>query len=216
MKNILLLILYLQFPYLSNSQDFLTDYYDRAKKSWEAPITNEMESQANSTQDSLLRAITGKGYWENYKENEKKSALQKIEFYKNLFAIMNIEQEKIHEMVIVVENSVSNPMDLNYLGYLFFNSKTYFFRINLEENFPMQSNPYFDVTERNKLESRNIVYNLILKNGINELEKLARKEVEVEYKLPEYQIQIIYYNSEAAKTIREIYISSNLPQILKE
>lgn len=190
------------------AQTFSDSYLDFFKKIWETEPTAEMKAQLDPSMDSLFIKSTGKGVWENQALQLKQSTIINIENYKAIFRLQGFDIDEKGKFLIIEESSFGGncPPDLTRQGVVIFDQLV--FNYKYDPDIETQYKLTTDFLDSNSIHinSRKIITEIAQRFDIDELTRLAKKEMELENLQPKVEYEIVVYDNSLEKPLRIIYL----------
>ncbi|MGB0367798.1 MAG: hypothetical protein ACPGD8_00225, partial [Flavobacteriales bacterium] len=181
MKTTALSIYMFVFTLNLSAQTFTEAYIDNFRSTWEKEVHDSIKAALNPMLDSMVRASTGMGYWENQAQQMKNSTYERANHYKKVLEIWGFDIDSLQSFMLVEESHFFNswPPDITKSGVVFVNGETMPFKHNPDEKNGYSEFLGFlkDYETLDRTRARSIIYHLLNKGAIESLTALAKKEM---------------------------------------
>ena len=221
MKKIIIFSLSIFFANFLLGQNFSNDYFEHLRPSWEKLVTEEDKKLVNPKIDSMIFLSTGRHIWEVNENVEKEKAQKNINYYKKIMQLKGIDIDKQNNFILIEESALGDDWSMASIknGIVILNNKYFSYSINLEKpsSLILTNNFLKDFNSIDKNNARSILFNLAKNNEVEQIVKLAIKEMND--RNPDYettkQYEVLIYNFKSSEKIRLCYLHELLTQIYK-
>jgi len=215
-KILTTLLIILTTVFNSKAQTFSDSYLDFFKKTWETEPTEEMKAQLDPSIDSLYIKSTGKGFWENQALQLKQTTILNIANYKAIFRLQGFDIDDKGKFIIIEETARGGnwPPDLTRQGIVIIDQLVFNYSYDPDREIQYELTTDFLDSKTTYFNSRKTITELALRFDIDELTRLAKKELELENIQPKAEYEIVVYNKDEEKTLRIIYLHDFLTELI--